>query len=325
MENPQLNAAKSFELVQDGIRLVEARMYAQADQHHPDLKTALYYLLKAGGKRIRPTLTLLTGDMLHGDRQQLVVLAAAIELLHTATLVHDDLIDGALLRRGNPTLNARWSPAATVLTGDFLFAQAAKLAAEAGSQEAMLLFSETLNTIVNGEITQLFSSHGLTNREDYYRRIKAKTASLFRASMAVAALVCPVGEEIIEAVSQYGHEVGMAFQIVDDVLDFTGNQETVGKPVASDLRQGLITLPSLYYLETNPEDKDLAKLMSGLSSDERVEKLVGSICQSGAIHKALDEASGFAERAIDALSILPENPEHRALEELAYYIVKRPL
>ena len=325
MENLQLNAAKSFELVQDGIHLVEARMYAQADQHHPDLKAALYYLLKAGGKRIRPTLTLLTGDMLHGDRQQLVVLAAAIELLHTATLVHDDLIDGALLRRGNPTLNTRWSPAATVLTGDFLFAQAAKLAAEAGSQEAMLLFSETLNTIVNGEITQLFSNHSLTNREDYYRRIKAKTASLFRASTAVAALVCPVGEEIIEAVSQYGHEVGMAFQIVDDVLDFTGNQETIGKPVGSDLRQGLITLPVLYYLETNPEDKDLAKVMSGLSSDERVEKLVGSICQSGAIHKALDEASGFAERAIDALSILPENPERRALEELAYYIVKRPL
>lgn len=325
MENPQLNAAKSFELVQDGIRQVEAQMYAQADQHHPDLKDALYYLLKAGGKRIRPTLTLLTGNMLHGEPQQLVVLAAAIELLHTATLVHDDLIDGALLRRGNPTLNTRWSPAATVLTGDFLFAQAAKLAAEAGSQEAMLLFSETLNTIVNGEITQLFSSHGLTNREDYYRRIEAKTASLFRASTAVAALVCPVGEEITEAVSQYGHEVGMAFQIVDDVLDFIGDQETIGKPVASDLRQGLITLPALYYLEINPGDKDFGKVMSGMSSDGRVEKVVESIRQSGAIHKALDEACGFAERAIDALSILPDSREHQALEALAHYIVERPL
>lgn len=325
MENPQLNAAKSFELVQDGIRLVEERMYAQADEHHPDLKAALYYLLKAGGKRIRPTLTLLTGDMLHGEPQQLVVLAAAIELLHTATLVHDDLIDGALLRRGNPTLNTRWSPAATVLTGDFLFAQAAKLAAEAGSQEAMRLFSETLNTIVNGEITQLFSSRSLGNREEYYQRIHAKTASLFQACTAVAAMVCPVGEEIIEAVSQYGHEVGMAFQIVDDVLDFTGNQETVGKPVASDLRQGLITLPALYYLETSPGDKDLQHIMSGMSSDERIEKVVESIRQSGAIHKALDEARMFAERAITALSKLPDNPQHQALDELAYYIVERPL
>jgi len=305
------------------MRLVEQRMNAQADQHHPDLQAALLYLLKSGGKRVRPTLTLLTGKILKGNGDQLVTLAAAIELFHTATLVHDDLIDGALLRRGNPTLNTRWSLSATILAGDFLFAKALKLAVEAGSQEAVRLFSETLDTIVNGEVTQLFSSRGVASREDYFRRIHAKTASLFQTSTEVAALICPVSKATIDAVSQYGHEVGIAFQIVDDVLDFTGDQAIVGKPVASDLRQGLVTLPALYYLEANPGDEDIRKVMSGLNGDGRVERVVSAICQSDAIHKALDEARVCAERAIAAIASLPDDEEHQALVELAYYIVDR--
>ena len=144
---------------------VEQLMRSQADAHHTDLAAALHRLLDAGGKRIRPALALLTGGMLHADRNRLVILAAAIELLHTATLVHDDLIDGAFLRRGNATLNSQWSPAATVLTGDFIFAQAARLAAETDSVTVMRLFADTLATIVNGEITQMFSGHGMVDRQ----------------------------------------------------------------------------------------------------------------------------------------------------------------
>src|SRR5450759_3501516 len=172
MENQRLNLSVSFLVpVQEDIQAVEDLMRSQAEGRHPDLKAALDLLLSSGGKRIRPTLTLLVGKMLGADYLRLITLAAAVELLHTATLVHDDLIDGSLLRRGMATLNARWSPPATVLTGDFLFARAAISAAETDHLPLMKLFSETLATIVNGELTQMFTSRGLISRENYYKRI----------------------------------------------------------------------------------------------------------------------------------------------------------
>ncbi|MCB0120459.1 MAG: polyprenyl synthetase family protein, partial [Anaerolineales bacterium] len=155
--------------VTEEIKLVEERMRSQADENHPDLRAALEHLLAAGGKRVRPTLSSLVGNMLGAPLEKLINLGAAVELLHTATLVHDDLIDGSLLRRGTPTLNARWSPPATVLTGDFLFARAAKLAADTDHLPLMKLFSDTLATIVNGELTQMFTSRGLVSRDNYYK------------------------------------------------------------------------------------------------------------------------------------------------------------
>jgi len=256
----------------------------------------------------------------------LVTLAAAIEALHTATLVHDDLIDGALIRRGIPTLNAQWSPAATVLTGDFIFAQAAKLAAETDSIEVMRLFSETLATIVNGEITQLFSSRWTANRDNYYRRIYAKTASLFETAAAAPSLLTVDRKNDYELLRQYGYEIGMAFQMVDDILDFTGEQATMGKPVASDLRQGLITLPAIYYLESDPREHYLQEMLeSNFTDEERIGKLLASIRSSGAIQKSLDEANLAIERGLKALKKLPETPERRALEDLAHYIVAREI
>jgi geranylgeranyl pyrophosphate synthase len=199
-----LSTVTFFTPVQEDIQEVEARMRMQADDAHPELRAALAHLLSAGGKRIRPTLVLLAGKMLGAPRDKLITLASAVELLHTATLVHDDLIDGSLLRRGNPTLNSQWSPAATVLTGDFVFARAAKLAAETDHLPLMKLFADTLATIVNGELTQLFASKGSVNRENYYQRIYAKTASLIKMCSQSAAMIAPVEEGVIEAMQQYG-------------------------------------------------------------------------------------------------------------------------
>ncbi len=318
-----MTTATFFTPVQESIPLVEARMYAQADGHHPDLGAALKHLLASGGKRVRPAVALLTGGMLGADHDRLITLAAAIELLHTATLVHDDLIDGALLRRGLPTLNSKWSPAATVLTGDFIFARAAKLAAETDSVEVMRLFAETLATIVNGEITQLFATDGKSYREEYYERIYAKTASMFELATTAAAVLSP-RDEFYEDVRIYGYEIGMAFQIVDDILDFTGEIATVGKPVASDLRHGIITLPAIAYMEGNPEDPDVQSLNGGNHfNDGRVDRLAAAIRESGAIEAALDEASQYVDRALNALRGLPVTQERQALEDLAYYIVHR--
>jgi len=301
-------------------------MLAQADQHHPDLGAAMEHLLYSGGKRIRPAVALLTGSMLGGDQKRLITLGASIELLHTATLVHDDLIDGSLLRRGITTLNAQWSPAATVLTGDFIFARAAKLAAETDSVPVMRLFAETLATIVNGEITQMFTSKGLASKEDYLQRIHAKTASMFELSTAAAALLSPVDEFLVEEVRLFGYDIGMAFQIVDDVLDFTGEQTTVGKPVGSDLRQGLITLPALYYFESNPDDPDVSWVLSGKAySDERMNKLVSSIRNSEAIERSLDEARTYVDCGLEILSRMVACEERDALVDLTNYIVRRSM
>jgi len=328
METQRLNLSVSFLIpVQEDIQAVEDLMRAQAQGRHPDLRAALDVLLSSGGKRIRPTVTLLVGKMLGAEYQRLVTLAAAIELLHSATLVHDDLIDGSLLRRGMPTLNSQWSPGATVLSGDFLFASAAKLASDTNSISAMSLFAHTLTVIVNGEITQLFNSRCQVDREDYYRRIYAKTASLFETSATTAALISEVEPAKVEVLRQFGYQIGMAFQIVDDILDFTGEQDTLGKPVGSDLRQGLVTLPAIYYVEQHTEDPDAQALREGrcINSDSQMVRLVQSIRNSDAIKLAQHEAEQFIDRAIESLRILPELPERHYLEDLANYIVSREL
>jgi geranylgeranyl pyrophosphate synthase len=313
--------------VQDQLQFVEQRIREQAGQdHHPDLRSALEHILSAGGKRIRPTLGLLVGNMLGAPEEKLITLGASVELLHTATLVHDDLIDGALLRRGIPTLNARWSPAATVLTGDFLFARAAKLAAETDYLPLMKLFADTLAIIVNGELTQMFSARGVIERDNYYQRIYAKTASLFEMASLAAAMVSTEDEETRAAMRAFGYEVGMAFQIVDDILDFTGEQSAVGKPIGSDLLNGLVTLPAIYFAEAHPNNEDVLSLPEGGWKDtERVQRLVDNIRQSEAIRQAMDEARQAISRALKSLSDAPVSPEKEALENLAKFIVDRKL
>ena len=310
--------------VLEEIKLVEERMRTQADDSHPDLRAALEHLLAAGGKRIRPTLGMLVGNMLGAPLEKLITLGAAVELLHTATLVHDDLIDGSLLRRGMATLNARWSPPATVLTGDFLFARAAISAAETDHLPLMKLFSETLATIVNGELTQMFTSRGLISRDNYYKRIYAKTASLFEMTSRAAAMVSPVDETMIEAMRDFGYQIGMAFQIVDDILDFNGEQAAVGKPLGSDLHNGLVTLPAIFYAEANPNDPDVLSLPNGgWTNTENMTRLVDNIRTSNSSEQAMLEADQHIERALDRLNAMELCAEREALENLARYIVDR--
>jgi len=231
-----------------------------------------------------------------------------------------------LMRRGIATLNAQWSPAATILTGDFIFARAAKLAAETDSVAVMHLFAETLATIVNGEITQMFTRNGLATRPEYENRIYAKTASMFVLATGAAAILSPVEESIVEKAHSFGYEMGMAFQIVDDVLDFTGEQGTIGKPVASDLRQGLVTLPTLLYLDMHPDDPDFTVVLSGDRRDAAaIDRLVTNIRQSGAIPQSMEIAEGYIRQAVSTLELMPDNPERHALVELAGYIVQRSL
>jgi geranylgeranyl pyrophosphate synthase len=321
-----LNILNRFQnLVSDEILAVEILMRQQAEGFNIDLQAALDHLISSGGKRIRPNITLLVGKMLNGDMERLIILSAAIELLHTATLVHDDLIDGSLLRRGIPTLNSKWTPAATVLTGDFMFAKAAKLAADTNSVPVMKLFANTLGIIVNGEIVQMFSSHCQSDMDLYYKRIYSKTASLFETSTTSAAIICEANRTQKEYLRQFGYELGIAFQIIDDVLDFTSNQDKLGKPVGGDLRLGLITLPAILYFEQYKDDNLTNEFFQHDCNPpiEILEKLILNIRNSSAIKNSFDKANSHIEFCLKALHHLPIGLERDALEELACFVTQR--
>jgi len=319
-----LKTIPGLALVGEDLVQVEQRMREAPHENIEPLITAIDTILNSGGKRVRPALALLTNRFYRPTEDKVISLAAAVEMLHTATLVHDDLIDNALLRRGNPTLNAIWSPGATVLTGDFLFAWAANLAAQTEHMRVMSIFSRTLMVICSGEIRQLFQRFWREQtHQDYERRIFAKTASLFAAATEAAAVLASAPEPEVGALRDYGHQLGMAFQIVDDVLDFVGSSREMGKPVGSDMRQGIVTLPILYYLDLHPDDELLTRIFEGHADNGVVEAAVAHIRQAGAVDAALDDARFYVQRAQAALTGFPANGYRQAMLDLADFVVQR--
>ena len=314
-----------FEIIREDLERVERKMREVSPIEYEQMKATLDYLLGSGGKRLRPALVLLSSKFYPADADKVTPLAAAVETLHTATLIHDDLIDNSFLRRGNPPLNTMWNSAATVLTGDYLFARAAAFAAETKSARVISIFAQTLMTICNGELKQIFGGDkGQLNREYYYQRIYSKTASLFAASAEMGAILSGAPEPEVHALHDYGYNLGMAFQIVDDILDFAGNEGDLGKPIGSDLRQGIITLPTIHFLEAHPGDEVVTRVLSSRAEgDDEVRAAVEMIKESGAIEASTAEARRFAARSRDALSILPHNDYRQAMLDLADFVVER--
>ena len=321
-----------FDLIREDLERVERKMRQVSHIEYEPLRAILDYILGSGGKRLRPALVLLSSKFYPADTEKVTSLAAAVETLHTATLVHDDLIDNAFLRRGNPTLNTLWNSAATVLTGDYLFARAAAFAAETESVRVVSIFAQTLMTICNGELNQIFdrkeeeraTAGAAIAKEYYYRRIYSKTASLFAASTETGAILSGAPEPEVQTLRDYGYNLGMAFQIVDDVLDFAGNEGDLGKPIGSDLRQGVVTLPTICFLEAHPEDETASRVLSGRGKgDDEVRAAVEAIKESGAIESSTAEAKRFAARSREALSILPPNEYRQAMLDLADFVVER--
>jgi geranylgeranyl pyrophosphate synthase len=227
-----------------------------------------------------------------------------------------------------PTLNASWSPGATILTGDYLFARSAGLAAETENVRIVSIFSQTLMIIVGGELQQLFNDgHGdVPSREQYDQRIYAKTASLFAAGTQTGGILCGASEPEIQALRDYGYHLGMAFQIVDDILDFQGDEDRIGKPVANDLRQGIATLPVMLFNEAQPNHPTIRQAIrrEGVT-DEEILAVVAAIRASGCVEAAMTEARRFARQAQAALEILPDNTYRDAMHQLAEYAVARDI
>lgn len=313
-----------LEPIRPDLQRVEARLLQASEVDYPLLKTAMQELLAAGGKRLRPAVAVLASQFYDAPQDKVTSLAAAVEMLHTATLVHDDMIDRAATRRGHPTLNSRWGGEATILTGDYMFAVSASLAAETESVPVVQIFAQALMTICNGELHQLLSGKEWPpSREAYYQRIYSKTASLFAAAAEAGATLSAAPPEHVQQVRSWGHYLGMAFQIVDDVLDFTGEEDALGKPVGSDLRQGIITLPVLSYLEraSEPGTERIRQIVRGQL--DGVEAAVADVVASGATEQALEEAASLAGEGQKALDGLPGGQAKTLLRQLSEYIVAR--
>jgi geranylgeranyl pyrophosphate synthase len=281
-------------------------------------------LVRAGGKRLRPSLTFHASRIFNADLERTVSVAAGIELLHTATLIHDDLVDNAQERRGVATLNSLFPLGLVVLSGDLLFAEAAQLVAEADHVGIVRAFARTLSEICNGELLQARTKHTLVPVDEYYTRIYGKTGSLFRAAAEAGAMLGTDDPAMVDAFSEYGRRLGMAFQIVDDALDFTSNSSQLGKPIGHDLREGVITLPVLlYHARHEHVNGTFNRVIAGTASQEQIDTTIDAIKDSGAVEEAMDIARGFAQQARDMLNHLPESEARHHLLNLTHFAVSR--
>ncbi len=313
-----------LDVVRPELARLDEHLVDDRNVEFPVVAELLRYVFKAGGKRLRPAMVFLTARLGDADADQVRNLAAAVETLHTATLVHDDLVDGAMLRRGLPTLNVRWSAGATVLAGDWLFARAAAFAADTEHVRVMKIFARTLGTLTNGELRQLFGRAGVPGREEYEARIYAKTASLFEAATEATGALLDLAAPQIDALATFGRELGCAFQVVDDLLDFTGDADRLGKPVGNDLRSGQVTLPAMRHLARHP---GAAPWLTG-DGDEPDEATVAALvaavrADTVALDETREAARQHVARALIALEALPANDGTRGLMRIARYAVAR--
>ena len=309
--------------VQEDLSLVEAVFDSLKQVDYGPLGEMLSMVLGGGGKLLRPALALLSGRFGEYDLDRLVPLAASVELLHTATLVHDDVIDTASTRRGRPTVNSAFLNSTTVMVGDFLFAHAADQVCRTDSIRVIRLFADTLMVMAKGEIRQDLAAYDSRQTiRDYLHRIGGKTASLFSTACEGGAIVSRAPEPWIEALRDYGYNLGMAFQVVDDILDYAGDEEQMGKPVGSDLMQGTLTLPSLLLMHRSPKANPVQKYFAR-PSKERLTQAVDAVLDSGAIQESHEMARDFARRAVEALDVLPDLGDRQTLRDLTEYILER--
>jgi geranylgeranyl pyrophosphate synthase len=311
--------------IQDELAQVEETLQAIKRVDFAELSEMLDHVLASAGKMLRPSIALLAGQFNDNHRQELLVpLAASIELLHTATLVHDDVIDRASTRRGRPTANSLFDNSVSVMLGDYMFAHAADLAARTGSIEVVRMFSRTLLAMARGELEQDMTAYdyGQTTRQ-YFQRIGSKTASLFAAAGEGGAIVSGAPDAWRLALQDYGESVGMAFQIVDDILDFSGDEVEMGKPVGSDLLQGTLTLPSLLLMERYPRDNPVKRFFRHRRSPRHLAEAVETVVSSGILDECQRVAGDFRDRAHAALEILPACEARESLAEIADYVLER--
>jgi octaprenyl-diphosphate synthase len=283
------------------------------------------YIISAGGKRLRPVILLLTCGALGYQESHKFSMAAVVEFIHTATLLHDDVVDESTLRRGRPTANEKFGNPASVLVGDFLYSRAFQMMVAPGNMRIMQVLADATNVIAEGEVLQLMNMHDASLDEaDYLHVIRSKTAKLFEASSRLAAILAQASPEIEDACANYGQALGTAFQVIDDVLDYEGNAAEMGKNLGDDLREGKATLPLILAMQRGTSEQSaLIQKAIETGSVEQLSSVVAIVRETGALEGSRNVAMSEAQRAMDAAVVLPAGAYKDALISLASQLLDR--
>ncbi|MCE3238409.1 MAG: ispB [Gammaproteobacteria bacterium] len=312
-------------LVQTDLVQIDQFISSELKSEIPLINQLVEYILTCGGKRIRPLLVLLAAHAMDYKGEQQIKLASAIELIHTATLLHDDVVDNATLRRGRQTANALWGNEASVLVGDFLYSRAFQLIIQLNNPVILTTFSNATHLIAEGEVLQLINCHDPdTSEKSYFEVITRKTAKLFEVAAQTGAALATDQADHIAAMQRYGLHLGIAYQLIDDALDYSAPPEQTGKNMGNDLAEGKPTLPLLYALsQSKPTDANLLRGAIETGSTTELPTIIKIIESTGAIEYTANAAKQHASQARDALIHIPESPYCQALLMLADFIVTR--
>ncbi len=325
MTDSAASAASTLALIAGDMREVDAVIAQRLDSGVPLVGQVARYIISAGGKRLRPALLLLVSGALGYQGTQRFNLAAVVEFIHTATLLHDDVVDDSTLRRGRATANEMFGNPASVLVGDFLYSRAFQMMLDARDMRVMEILAEATNVIAEGEVLQLMNMHDASlDEEGYLRVIRSKTAKLFEASTRLAAVLAGSPPAVEQACADYGQALGTAFQVIDDVLDYDGNAAEMGKNLGDDLREGKSTLPLIAAMErAAPAQRDLIRGAIEQGSVDALDTIVDIVRDTGALEVARRAAAAEAQRAIDCLALLPRNAYSEGLLQLASSLLDR--
>ena len=312
-------------LIANDMREVDSVIADRLHTSVPLISQISQYIIAAGGKRLRPALLLMICKALGYEESQRFNLAAVVELIHTATLLHDDVVDESTMRRGRATANEAFGNPASVLVGDFLHTRSFQMMVEAGSTRVLQILSDATNIIAEGEVQQLMNMHDASlDEEGYLHVIRSKTAKLFEASAQLGAVLAGSSAAVEDACATYGQALGTAFQIIDDVLDYTGDTAEMGKNLGDDLREGKCTLPLIAAMQrATPEDAAIVRQAIEQGSTEQLSRVIAIVQATGALDVARAAAHAEAERAIDALKQLPDNLHSANLLQLAAQLLDR--
>ncbi|MBD3671472.1 MAG: octaprenyl diphosphate synthase [Gammaproteobacteria bacterium] len=284
-----------------------------------------HYIVNSGGKRLRPVLAVLSARAMDHKGPHHIDLAAIVEFIHTATLLHDDVVDASELRRGKETANALWGNEASVLVGDFLYSRSFEMMVEVGSMRVMDILSRATNIISEGEVLQLLNVHDAdTTEERYLNVIRFKTAKLFEAACQLGAVIADAPAEQEQAMADYGMHLGTAFQLIDDVLDYSASSEEMGKNVGDDLAEGKPTLPLIYTMRQGSEAQaQVVREAIEQGGLDQIDEVMAAVESTGAIAYTAQTAREEADRAIAAISAIPDSPYRQAMIDLAHFSVER--
>ena len=322
---PIRHTQDALALIADDMAAMDRVIGARLHTGVPLVGEVSRYIISAGGKRLRPALLLLFAGALGCQDPRRHVLAAVVEFIHTATLLHDDVVDDSSLRRGRATANVSFGNPASVLVGDFLYSRAFQMMVECGQMRIMDVLAEATNIIAEGEVQQLMNTHDARLSEaDYVQVIQSKTAKLFEASARLPAILTSASPELEVACATYGQALGTAFQVIDDVLDYDGNTIEMGKNLGDDLREGKATLPLILAMQRGtPEQAATVRSAIETGSVEQLAEIVRIVRETGALQATREAASTEAQRAIDAALQLPDNAHRQAMVVLASQLLSR--